>query len=283
MKYFWDTITSVAYWRYVLFSRSGIQALLSIAGAIWLIIEVLDFFQIYTRDEYGKFGFAIVLLVSSFLAILVRRPITSIEVRFPEHDFYLEVRIGDLFDAAGAVVISSNTVFESDVANGKIDPNSLQGQFVAKYFPGDQCRLINKIQEILTDVGEPPYPLGTTVSIDTNGKTFYLLAMSELNRQGNARSTPEGVDQALASFWRYIREAGALQELAVPVIGTARGRLNISRKKMIERISQSYAEASREGKFTDRLVIMVHPNDARRFQVNLYDIKDHLTHTLERM
>lgn len=283
MKYFWDTINSVAYWRYVLFSRSGIQALLSIAGAIWLIIEVLDFFQIYTRGEYGNYGFAIVLLVSGFLAILVRRPITSIEVRFPEHDFCLEVRIGDLFDAPGAVVISSNTVFESDVANGKIDPNSLQGQFVAKYFTGDQGQLIKKIQECLIDAGQRPYPLGTTVPINTHGKTFYLLAMSELNTQGNARSTPEGVDQALGGFWRYIRESGALQELAVPVIGTARGRLNISRKKMIERISQSYAEASREGKFTDRLVIVVHPNDARRFQVNLYDIKDHLSHTLERI
>jgi hypothetical protein len=283
MKYFWDTVTSVAYWRYVLFSRSGIQALLSIAGAIWLIIEVLDFFKIYTRDEYGKYGFAIVLLFSGFLAILIRRPITSIEVRFPEHDFSLEVRIGDLFDAAGAVVISSNTVFESDVANGKIDPNSLQGQFVAKYFTGDQGQLIKEIQECLIDVGQRPYPLGTTVPINTHGKTFYLLAMSELNTQGNARSTPEGVDQALGSFWRYIRESGALQELAVPVFGTARGRLNISRKKMIERISQSYAEASRQGKFTDRLVIVVHPNDARKFQVNLYDIKDHLTHTLERI
>jgi hypothetical protein len=282
MKYFWDTITSIAYWRYVLLSRSGMQAILSIFGAIWLIIEMLDFFKVYTQDDYGKYGIFVILIISGILAIILKRPIASIEVRFPEHDCCLEVRIGDLFDATGAVVISSNTVFESDVANGKIDPKSLQGQFVAKYFPGNQNQLIEKIEESLANTGEPPYPLGTVVPITTHGKTFYLLAMSELNNQGNARSTPEGVDQALRGLWRYIRDSGALQELAVPVIGTERGRLNISRKKMIERIAQSFADALREGKFTDRLVIVVHPNDASRFKVNLYDINDHLSHTLER-
>lgn len=282
MKYFLETITSIAYWRYVLVSRSGMQEILSIFGGIWLIVQMLDFFRIYTQDEYGRFGFLLILIISGILAIIRKRPITSIEVRFPERDCCLEVRIGDLFDATGAVVISSNTVFESDVANGKIDPKSLQGQFVAKYFPGNQDKLIKKIEERLANYGKPPYHLGTVVPITTHGKTFYFLAMADLNEHGNARSTLEGVDQALCGLWRYIRDSGALQELAVPVIGTERGRINISRKRMIERIAQSYADASREGKFTDRLVIMVHPNDARKFKMNLYDIKDHLSHTLER-
>ena len=35
-------------------------------------------------------------------------------------------------------------------------------------------------------------------------------------------------------------------------------------------------KASEEGKFTDRLVIVIRPEDAGRFEVNLYDVKDHL-------
>lgn len=280
MKYFLDTLTSPAYWRYVVLSRSGVQTILAIFGGLWLFIESLDFFNIYTRDQYGSYAFFLVLLVAAGLAILFRHPIRSIDVKFPEHDFCLEVRIGDLFDACGAVMISTNTAFESDVAGGKIHPQSLQGQFTAKYFTGDQNSLFKVIQDGLTKLDGPPYPLGTTVAVNTHGKTFYFVAMAELNEQGTAYSTPEGVEQAMQGLWKYVRDSGELQELVVPVIGTARGRLKIPRKKMIEKIAESFVEASRSNKFTDRLVIMVCPEDAKRFQVNLYDIKDHLNHTL---
>lgn len=282
MRYLIDTITSPAYWRYVLFSRSGIQTVLSFFGGLWLFIESLDFFNIYTRDQYGSYAFFWVIAISTVLAIIFRRPIRSIEVAFPENDFCLEVRIGDIFDATGAVMVSTNTVFESDVAGGRISPESLQGQFTAKYFTGDQNTLINLIEEGLKDLDGPPYPMGTTIPVNTHGKTFYFVAMANLNEQGTASTTSQAVEQAINGLWMYVRESGELQELVVPVIGTARGRIKIPRKKMIEKIAESFANASTEGKFTDRLVIMVHPNDAKRFQVNLYDIKDHLNHALGR-
>lgn len=282
MKYRLDTITSPAYWRYVLLSRAGIQTVLAIFGGLWLFIESLDFFGIYTRDQYGSYGFFWVMGIAAVLAIIFRRPIRTIEFSFPESDFCLEVRIGDIFDAAGAVMVSTNTVFESDVAGGKISPDSLQGQFTAKYFTGDQNALIKMIEEGLKDIDGPPYPMGTTVPVNTHGKTFYFVAMAELNEQGTASTTPHAVEQAMRGLWGYVRESGELQELVVPVIGAARGRIRIPRKKMIERIAESFAAASAEAKFTDRLVIMVRPEDAKHFQVNLYDIKDHLNHTLGR-
>lgn len=282
MKYFIDTITSPAYWRYVLFSRAGLQTVLAIFGGLWLFIESLDFFNIYTRDQYGSYGFFCVIVISAVLAIILRRPIRTIEVSFPENDFCLEVRIGDIFDASGAVMVCTNTVFESDVAGGKISPDSLQGQFTARYFTGDQNTLIRMLGDGLKNLDGSPYPMGTTVPVNTHGKTFYFVAMAELNEQGTASTTPQAVEKAMSGLWRYVRESGELQELVVPVIGTARGRIKIPRKKMIEKIAESFANASVEGKFTDRLVIMVHPEDARRFQVNLYDIKDHLNHTLGR-
>lgn len=283
MKYFIDTLTSPGYWRYVLFSRSGIQSILAFFGGLWLFIESLDFFNIYTRDQYGSYAFFWVLAVSVLLAIIFRRPIRSIEVTFPEYDFCLEVRIGDIFNASGAIVVSTNTVFESDVAGGKISPQSLQGQFTAKYFAGNQNKLIGIINEGLKKIDGPPYPMGTTVPVNTHGKTFYFVAMAELNNQETASTTPQAIEQALDGLWKYVRESGELQELVIPIIGTARGRINIPRKKMIEKISESFVNASIETKFTDRLVIMVHPSDAKRFQVNLYDVKDHLNHTLGRI
>lgn len=281
MRFLLDSITSKSYWQYVLLSRSGAESVLAIFGAFWLIIETLDFFKVYTRDQYGSYAFLIFLGLSVIGSIIARRPIRSISVEFPQQDFSVEVRIADLFEVSGAVMVSTNTMYEADVAGGKIAPDSLQGQFTARYFTGSQDELLGQIREGLKDVsGAPPYPMGTTLPINTHGKTFYFTAMAELNEQGNARTTAEDVSKALDGLWRYVREAGELQELAVPVIGTGRGRLKLSRKKMIALIAESFVRTSTQTKFTDRLVIVVRREDASRFAVNLYEVKDYLVQTL---
>jgi hypothetical protein len=178
-------------------------------------------------------------------------------------------------------MISTNTSFESDVAGGRIAPDSLQGQFTAKYYTGNQGELTDQMADELERLeGEAPYAMGTTIPITTHGKTFYLTAMATLNEKGNASTTPKDVKTALDGLWSHVREAGELQELAVPLVGTGRGRLLTPRKKMIALIAESFTEASREGKFTDRLVIVVRPSDASRFAINLYDVRDHLQRAL---
>lgn len=281
MGYFFDSISSRAYWRYVLFSRPGAQSVFAIFGVIYLVVEALDFFNVYTRDQYGSYAFLVFLLISLLISILVRPPIKSTVITFPKRDYSVEVRIGDLFDAKGAVMISTNTSFEADVAGGKVALDSLQGQFTAKYFPGNQSELIEQINGKLPNPeSSGPYPIGTTIPITTHGKTFYFNAMSELNEQGNASTTLQHVKDALKGLWQHVRDAGELQELAVPLVGTGRGRLNLPRNKMIELIAESFVEASNQGAFSDHLVIVVRPDDAAKFQVNLHDIKDHLRHAI---
>ena len=186
----------------------------------------------------------------------------------------------DVVHVAGVNVVQAS--FECDVAGGAISPHSLQGQFTARYFTGDQNSLIKAIHQGLEGIDGPPYAMGTVVPINTHGKTFYFVAMAVLNDQGTASTNIQDVQKAITSLWEYVRDSGELQELVVPVIGTARGRLKVSRKKVIEKIAESFVDASSEAKFTDRLIIMIHPDDAKRFKVNLHDIKDHLNHTLIR-
>lgn len=282
MRFFWDSITSKSYWQYVLLSRVGAESVLAVFGSFYLVVEMLDFFKIYTRDQYASYAFMIFLVLSVLSSIIIRRPIRSICVAFPKHDFSVEVRIEDLFEVTGAIMISTNTIFEADVAGGKISPESLQGQFTARYFTGNQNELLRQIGDALKDVESPaPYPMGTTLPITTHGKTFYFTAMAELNEQGNAMTTPDNVRTALEGLWKHVRDAGELQELAVPVVGTGRGRLKLSRKKMIALISESFVKASEKSKFSDRLVIVVRPEDATSFEVNLYDVRDHLVQTLK--
>lgn len=281
MKYFFNSITSKAYWLYI-FSLDGLKSILAIFGLLWLVIETLDFFKVFTRDLYGAYAFFIFIGISIILSIILRRPIKSISIAFSEYDFSIDVRITDLFGMSGATMISTNTIFEADVAGGKIAIDSLQGQFTAKYFTGNQTELINKISEELEAANlTSPYPMGTTIPIHTHGKTFYLTAMAKIGENGNASSSITDIKNALDGLWNYVREKGELQELAVPVIGTGRGRLRMSRKKMIAIMAESFVKASTENKFTDKLIITIRPEDAVNFEINLYDIKDHLMHVLK--
>lgn len=281
MRYFFSTIASKAYWQYVLFSRAGGESVFAILGFFYLLVESLDFFEVYTRDSYAPWAFLVFLILSVVISILFRRPIKSILIESPNHDFNIEVRVADLFEVSGAVMISTNNIFEANVAEGKISIDSLQGQFTSKYFTGNQKKLIDTISSELKNTGfSSPFPMGTTIPITTHGKTFYWTAMSTLNDKGNASTTLENARDALDGLWKYVREAGELQELAVPVIGTGRGRLKQSRKRVIAIIAESFWKASEENKISDKLIIVIRPEDASNFGVNLYDIKDHLNHVL---
>lgn len=282
MGYLLDSITSKAYWQYVFASWSGFKTVLAVFGTLYLVIESLDFFGVITRDVYGDLALPAIFAISIVVSVVVRRPISEITVTIPNQDVHIQVVVGNLLEfCGGATMISTNTLFESDVAGGKIAPDSLQGQFTARFFTGNQGELVRQLRERLSDVGrDAPYPIGTTVEVNTHGKTFYFTAMSVLNESGNASSTVDDVRNALEGLWRYVREQGELQAIAVPVVGTGRGRLQETRKRMVGLIAESFVRATEVQKFSDRLVIFVSPRDARKFRVNLYDIKDHIRQKL---
>jgi len=140
---------------------------------------------------------------------------------------------------------------------------------------------ISKINKELQSIeGSSPYPMGTTVPITTHGKVFYFTVMADFNDQGNASTTQAKIRSSLEGLWNYVRESGELQELVIPVLGTGRGRLKMSRKRMVTFIAESFMKASEQNKFTEKLVIVIRPEDAKKFGVNLYDIKDNLNHVL---
>jgi hypothetical protein len=64
-------------------------------------------------------------------------------------------------------------------------------------------------------------------------------------------------------------------------VGTGRGRIQLPRKKIIERIAQSFAYASRERTFANKLTIVIHPSDAAKYDVNLFEVRDYLVGSLD--
>lgn len=246
----------------------------------------------YTKDKYSRYTIFAILATSLIITVATRRPVSRISYKTPKRDFSIEVVIGDLLETkCSNVVISTNTTFDTDMASGLISPDSLQGQLAFRYFNSNTAEMDRQISESLKGVEcfdhpsgrgrKKRYPIGTIAKLQAHGKTFFFIAMSELNEDGNARSSVRMVDDAVEALWVYIAERGELADVAMPIIGTGRGRIQLSRTKMIERLAQSFAHASTERVFSNRLVIYIHPSDATQHAVNLFEIRDYLAMSLQ--
>jgi hypothetical protein len=259
-------------------------------GAVWTFIELLDFFGIYERAHYSKFAVFPVLAVGILYAVLRVRPVRRVTYKVPGRDLCIEVKIGDVLEANGGVVVSSNTTFDTDIAGGLISAQSLQGQFASRFFDNNTQTIDQLLDGSLAGTHGTPnprpfgkqveYPIGTVALVPTHGNNYYFLAMSVLNDQGNARSDVGMIDRALASLWAYISATGDLQSLAIPLLGTGRGRIIYPRKKMIERIAQSFVDASRDRQFAPKLAIYVRSEDAANFEINLFEVRDYLSRSI---
>jgi hypothetical protein len=290
MGYFFQSIKTFSYWRYALFSGAALEKILSVMGILYLFINLLDTFQIYAKSRYSQYEIVVVVLFAVIIAVLTRRPVSRIRYKIPKKDFAVEVKIGDIFKENGEIVVSSNTTFDTDLSSGLISPNSLQGQCALRMFKGNTLEIDRQLSESLKQESHSAisdkqgkhdqYEIGTVARVHAQGKNFYFIAMSELNEFGTAKSSVELVDQAIKRLWLYMTERGELGNIVMPLMGTGRGRIEMPRKKMIERIAQSFTTASRDKIFSNKLIIVIHPSDVERFGINLFEVKDYLSQSL---
>jgi hypothetical protein len=231
----------------------------------------------------------VLLGISLLYVLMTRRPITKITYKVPKKDICFEVRRGDLLDSKEDIVVSSNTTFDTDISSGLINPKSIQGQVLLCFFGGKTEEVDKQIKNSLgglgyTDAVSPGnkkrYPMGTVAKVTSHGKIFYFLAMAELNEHGTAQSSVGMLEQALEGLWAFVAERGELGGLAISAIGTGRGRVQIPRRRFVEMVTQSFADASREKVFANKLAIVIHPDEAREQEVNLFEIKDFLSSRL---
>ncbi len=201
-----------------------------------------------------------------------------------------DVVIGDLFKIPGQEVVSSNSTFDIDMQSGLISRNSLQGQLAIQYFDGQTVEIDRQIEKSLEHESfvendkrpgkKKEYPIGTTARVTGHGKEFYLFAMSHMNESKTAYSDVKILDEALEKLWVNMAAKAEIGDIVIPAVGTGRGRVSLPRKKVVEKIAQSFADASRDTTFSNRLVIVIRPEDADRFAVNLFEIRDYLVRSL---
>jgi hypothetical protein len=210
MRYWWDSVRTFSYWRYALLSGEAAVKFFSVLGVLFLIVELADTFQIYTRDKHSKFGLIVLVAMSVGFVLITRRPVSRVRYKVPKKDLTFEVKIGDVLDEPGEVVVSSNTTFDTDMRDGLISTNSLQGQVATQFFSRQTSEIDRQLEASLANEEykeneERPgkkkeYALGDVARITAHGKNFYFVAMSFMNADGTAYSNAKMLDEALEGF-----------------------------------------------------------------------------------
>lgn len=290
MKYFFESIRTRAYWRYALFSGEAISKFFAVVGLLYLCVDLADAFNIYKKDQYSYYGLIILTVLALTYVLSTRRPLSRISYKIPQKDFAVEVLIGDLFKIPGEVIISTSSTFDTDMSAGLIAVTSLQGQLATNYFNGQTTEIDRQIeaslsreQFIINDKRpgkKKEYPIGTVARVQTHNKNFYLVAMSHMDENGNALSDLKMIDEALEKLWVNLASKAQVDDIVMPLMGTGRGRVAYPRKKMIERIAQSFTDACNQRAFSNKLVIVVRPEDASKFSLNLFQVRDYLGQSL---
>jgi hypothetical protein len=282
---------SKSYWRYGFSTRRFLRSIFFAGGVLWTSVESFSYYFQDIADKWIKPHWWWFIVLAVLWGMWENRPSRKIEYRLRQRDVTIAIEVGNIFWTKDALVVGSNTTFDTDLTNRIISPASVQGQFTNLYY-SDTRHLDADINHSLNGLQweEVPnktfgknrrYPLGTVARISPKDRTAYLVAIAELNNAAVAHGTLEGLRQSLSSLWQYIAENGELGRIRIPVLGTGLSRLTETRAEIIEDIVRSFIAACAERRFCEHLTIVVPPKDFGEHEIDIVKLEDFLRLTCE--
>jgi len=268
-------------------SLKGVTATLSSLGVLYTVLKCADYFNIAKQSAIQPYWWA--FLGGGIVgAIWICRPKLSSVCQLKDRDISIEIAIGDLFAFDGALIVGTNTTFDTQISRELIDATSVQGQFTTKYY-GDHTSLDNELDGKLNGIDyetltgkrkgkSDRYPIGTAVKVQPKDRTGYFLAICDINEHGTASGRFEELQQALLQLWIFIGSHGAKEQLVMPVLGTKFMRLKPSRQVVTQEIIKSFIAACAEKTFCEKLTIVLHEKDVLDNKIDFDALGRYLQH-----
>ncbi len=230
----------------------------------------------------GSIAFVIICVIYNWTALTYSCFIANCDTR-------ITLSVCDIFSQKGALVIPTNTTFDTTMDDEFISIHSVQGQYQEKFFHNALSRLDNELSQALRDysyelvqdgrhTNRKKYPIGSVCKISRGSEHDYFLAVVDINKYGKPENvTLDNITCSLFSFWQQINKIGHLESIRIPIIGTGRAGLkNASRDQIIQKIIFSFVATAREMKVTESLTICIHPSDFANKNIHWNEICDYL-------
>lgn len=253
-------------------------------GVISGIIQVITFS--YTDlPSYGWKGWMSVIALSALIALSRAWPKTNFTETFSHPDVKIGVKVGNIFDQSGHLVIGFSDTFDTEIGD-VISKDSMQGQFLVSMYENNKTKLDGDLDTLLqneeseedaekTRGKNKRYKIGTVVALSGLNRKFFCCAYSRMGTDLKATSDVNNLWLSLQNLWNKIRVEGEQKTIVMPVMGTNLARVpGISFKLPINLILLSFIINSRMEPIAKELVLVIREEDKEK--VNLLEIQDFL-------
>lgn len=264
-----------------------LKSILSVFGVLWGVIEMLTFFGQPQVGDFLKSIWWQFLAIGIIVIIYRHRPKMYFPFEVEKRDVKISIRIADILNATGSKVIPINHKFDVD-NNGIV----AQSSSILKYFIQDRYK--GQYQHLETDIKNSiedddtwynnfkiensidQYKIGTVVPIFKDEQHYYLLASSTLNDQNRSKCTEENLRTSLNELWTYLDIKGNKDHLLIPIIGTGRGRISLTRTEVIKETVLSFLASlsSTSVSYIEELSIVIHPRDIKKYKIDIVELID---------
>jgi hypothetical protein len=250
--------------------RRGLQASLAAAGATWLGTELLGFVasdaQEWLKTQTILYGAILAALAFCSFIYVVYEP-DSVTFTIPTTNTCLTICYGDLFKQDTDIIISVNEYFDGELGQ-VVAPESLHGQFIARYFSSNNAAfraavdpaLALHLGEQVIRVNQPSikYPIGTTLMLPIGQHKAFLVALSNTDLQTNkAYATLANFWVAVTNVLDSVHHLNNGRPLSLPLIGNGRSNLNLPPQHLLRLIVLAIVDKARKNQLPDNLRIVV--------------------------
>lgn len=185
------------------------------------------------------------------------------------------------------VCIPVNTTFETKITTQTeqeqkplVSENTLHGKWLRRWMEaGNTIKELDKridenikmqelkpISEALAENGKKRcYPIGSIVNIETDNAIYYLLAISDFDKNNNARSEKEKIETALKKMLEFYDCKGQGYDLYLPLVGTGRSRAGLSYRESYDLIKKVLLE--NEGQIQGHITIVAQTEVLRKLSI----------------
>lgn len=224
------------------------------------------------------------ILISLIWGLFKAIPPKRVKRQFSRPEIIINLKVGDLFEEPGNIVVGFSDTFDTDIANNLIiNSRTMQGQLLVRRYGGDVNRLDSALDLALenstyqTVATRKPgkkrrYPLGTVAVLEHSTSKIFAIAYSVMGDDLICRSDVHHIQGALDSLWQSVFIHGNRDPLAIGLVGSGFSRIDcFDRMDSARTILMSFVARSRQKKICDELTLVIHSADLEK--VNMLELK----------
>lgn len=255
-------------------------------------IELAVLKSSFLLDKFRN-DFLYFLLIGIIFTIFLQRQKSEYSEYLGAKDVSIALKMANiLYMSDTAIVIPTNTTFDTTMDGNFISENSIQGQFQKKNYGSDFSSLDSAIESSLdkcypnqftvlsdrTKTNNKRYEIGTVAKITHCDCRYYFLAVADVGKNGKPENvTMDDMTKALVGLWDFLSREGLNEPITLPVIGTGRaGLIDGTYEDVVHETIFSFAMKSQDEFVTKKMTVCIYPPALSEVKVTWYKLCNYL-------